>query len=98
MNSQFLPTAGSHHSVELDDTPKRLIHHVSLNRSAAMVQVQADGGDIRYTLDGNTEEPPSDTKGFILRDGDAPLVLSRAEADAMQVFGTGTLQLCQYSG
>ncbi|EIQ00740.1 hypothetical protein OpiT1DRAFT_05295 [Opitutaceae bacterium TAV1] len=95
MNTQFLPVSTSHRSVNVPATSQTLVSLVtSLNARTKAVQVQADGGTVRYTLDGTAA---SSATGFVLNDGDTPLVLSRAEADAMRIAGSGKLQLCEYS-
>lgn len=63
------------------------------------IVIQVEDGDLRYTVNGTTT--PTSTVGFLLRDIDLPLPLSKAEAENLKVVsaagGTVYLQAAEYS-
>jgi type VI protein secretion system component VasA len=69
---------------------------ITLAPTTRYLAIQAEAGDVRYTLDGTA---PSASVGYLLRQTDQPVFLSRAEADNVQFYaiaGAATLQLCEY--
>jgi len=100
--STFRPLPGTHRALPVTGSAATLLALVAasgkpaLDPTAATIQVQADGADIRLTFDGSN---PTTSLGYVLRQTDVPLLISRAEADAARVIapsGSATLQLSEY--
>lgn len=100
--SAFRPLPGTHRALPVTGAASPLVTLVASSSPAALnantdtVQLQADGADIRITFDGTN---PTASVGYLLRQTDVPLLVSRGEADAAKVIapsGAATLQLSEY--
>lgn len=100
--SSFRPLPGTHRALPVTGSAATLLALVAASSAPALhagadtIQVQADGADIRVTFDGTA---PTTSLGYLLRQTDAPLLISRAEADRARVIapsGSATLQLSEY--
>ncbi len=100
--SAFRPLPGTHRALPVTGAASSLVTLVAASAvpafktTADTVQLQADGADIRITFDGTN---PTAAVGYLLRQTDVPLLVSRSEADAAKVLapsGAATLQLSEY--
>lgn len=95
---QFSPVSGTHKTKDLTAVAVSLAGlSVTLKNNTQFVGVQAEAGDVRYTVDGTA---PSATVGYLLRQTDSPIILSRGEADNAKFYalaGAATIQLSEYS-
>lgn len=94
----YRPQAGTHQAITVTTSAQTLAGlGVTLASYADGVVLQTEGGDVRFTTDGTT---PTTTVGFICREFDQPLPLTKAEAENLQLIsntgGDVTVQLCQY--
>jgi hypothetical protein len=88
----------AHQSVSVGATAQTLAQlGVVLSANTQGIVIQAESGDVRYTVSGTA---PTTTLGFLCREFDQPLPLSRMEADALRLISptgaTVTLQITQY--
>ena len=93
-------TKAAHQAVTVTTAAKTLAQlSVTLDSATEGIVIQAENGDARFTVNGTT---PTTSLGFLCREYDQPLPLTRAEAENLRLISASasasmTLQIAQYT-
>lgn len=95
----YRPNSTAHQALTVTTTAQTLAQlGVTLDSGTDGIVLQAESGDVRFTTNGTTT--PTTTVGFICREFDQPLPLTRAEAENLKLISnTGsdvTVQFAEY--